>query len=130
MSLAEPMSGGIDVGDTPRHPDSLKSIACDLSTILRALEDGHVENCHGKPSDAPNPLSGRTPLGSDSQVEFVDSVRLPPLDMLKSGKLGRPIDLRRTLTHVKLSGRLIDVILQYGNYQYWQFLRLPVQTHY
>jgi len=36
--------------------------------------------------------------------------RLSPLDMLETKSLGRPIDLRRTLTHVKLSGRLADVI--------------------
>ncbi len=64
----------------------------------------------------------------DSQVEFVDSVRLPPLDMLESGKLGRPIDLRRTLTHVKLSGRLIDVIysMEATNTDFYAYQFKPV----
>ena len=33
-----------------------------------------------------------------------------PLDLLKDGKLGTPEDLRRTLTHVRLTGRLADII--------------------
>src|SRR5207237_5795726 len=46
----------------------------------------------------------------EAQLEAVHDVRLSPLDMLGAKKLGRPLDLRRTLTHVKLSGRLADVI--------------------
>lgn len=46
----------------------------------------------------------------ESQIEIISNPRLSPLDMLKSKMLGRPVDLRRTLTHVKLSGRLADVI--------------------
>ncbi len=46
----------------------------------------------------------------ESQFEFITNRQYSPLDMLKEGKLGRAVDLRRTLTHVKLSGRLADVI--------------------
>jgi superfamily II DNA or RNA helicase len=46
----------------------------------------------------------------EDQLERIQSVRMSPLDMLEQRKLGRPSDLRRTLTHMKLSGRLADVI--------------------
>ncbi|MCC6151852.1 MAG: DEAD/DEAH box helicase [Planctomycetes bacterium] len=46
----------------------------------------------------------------EDQLEDASELRFSPLDMLEAKKLGRPIDLRRTLTHVKLSGRLADVI--------------------
>lgn len=46
----------------------------------------------------------------EDQVEKIGTARLSPLDMLEIKKLGRPVDLRRALTHVKLSGRLANVI--------------------
>ena len=75
------------------------------------------------------------------QVQFPDGVRwipeeqlegnparLSPLDMLETGKLGRPIDLRRTLTHVKLSGRLADVIysMEATNTDFYAYQFKPV----
>ena len=33
-----------------------------------------------------------------------------PLDLLEAGRLGRATDLRRVLTHVRLTGRLANVI--------------------
>lgn len=64
----------------------------------------------------------------ESQVEFVDSLRLSPLDMLESRRLGRPIDLRRTLTHVKLSGRLANVIysMEATNTDFYAYQFKPV----
>lgn len=54
--------------------------------------------------------------------------RLSPLDMLEEKRLGRPIDLRRTLTHVKLSGRLADVIysMQATNTDFYAYQFKPV----
>lgn len=54
--------------------------------------------------------------------------RLSPLDMLEAGTLGRPIDLRRTLTHVKLSGRLADVIysMEATNTDFYAYQFKPV----
>ena len=63
----------------------------------------------------------------EDQLEFVD-IRLSPLDMLESGRLGRPIDLRRTLTHVKLTGRLADVIysMEATNTDFYAYQFKPV----
>jgi len=44
------------------------------------------------------------------QIEPIPIDRESPIDLLQSGKLGHAIDLRRTLTHVRLTGRLADVI--------------------
>ena len=58
------------------------------------------------------------------QVQFPDQTQYIPedhlelvatggddaLDLLKSGRLARPVDLRRTLTHARLTGRLANVI--------------------
>ncbi len=53
---------------------------------------------------------------------------MSPLDMLESGKLGRPVDLRRTLTHMKLSGRLADVIysMEATNTDFYAYQFKPV----
>jgi superfamily II DNA or RNA helicase len=48
--------------------------------------------------------------------------------MLEAKKLGRPADLRRTLTHVKLSGRLADVIysMEATNTEFYAYQFKPV----
>lgn len=62
------------------------------------------------------------------QLERIESERWSPLDMLEAGKLGRPIDLRRSLTHVKLSGRLADVIysMEATNTDFYAYQFKPV----
>jgi len=64
----------------------------------------------------------------ESQLEEVRDLRLSPLDMLETRKLGRPVDLRRTLTHVKLSGRLADVIysMEATNTDFYAYQFKPV----
>lgn len=64
----------------------------------------------------------------EAQIERIDNARLSPLDMLEAGKLGRPIDLRRSLTHVKLSGRLADVIysMEATNTDFYAYQFKPV----
>ena len=64
----------------------------------------------------------------ESQLEYVQDYRLSPLDMLETKKLGRPEDLRRTLTHVKLSGRLADVIysMEATNTDFYAYQFKPV----
>jgi superfamily II DNA or RNA helicase len=44
------------------------------------------------------------------QLEDVTGQREHPVDLLAAGKLGTAADLRRTLTHRRLTGRLADVI--------------------
>lgn len=46
----------------------------------------------------------------EDQLELLPEERMHPLDLLDKGKLGTPKDLRRTLTHVRLTGRLADII--------------------
>jgi len=64
----------------------------------------------------------------ESQLEFIEDIRLSPLDMLETERLARPIDLRRTLTHVKLAGRLADVIysMEATNTDYYAYQFKPV----
>lgn len=64
----------------------------------------------------------------ENQLEVVDDIRLSPLDMLEDKRLGRPIDLRRTLTHVKLSGCLADVIysMEATNTDFYAYQFKPV----
>jgi superfamily II DNA or RNA helicase len=64
----------------------------------------------------------------EAQLEQVRDARLSPLDMLEAKKLGRPVDLRRTLTHVKLSGRLADVIysMEATNTDFYAYQFKPV----
>ena len=46
----------------------------------------------------------------EDQIEPLPELRMNPLDLLAAGKLGTSEDLRRTLTHVRLTGRLADII--------------------
>lgn len=64
----------------------------------------------------------------ESQLEPASEVRMSPLDMLETGNLGRPVDLRRTLTHMKLSGRLADVIysMEATNTDFYAYQFKPV----
>ncbi|MDY6826623.1 MAG: SNF2-related protein [Bacillota bacterium] len=64
----------------------------------------------------------------EQQLKIIENKQLSPLDMLESQKLGRPIDLRRALTHVKLSGRLADVIysMEATNTDFYAYQFKPV----
>lgn len=64
----------------------------------------------------------------EAQIETVGNTRWSPLDMLEARKLGRPLDLRRSLTHVKLSGRLADVIysMEATNTDFYAYQFKPV----
>lgn len=59
-------------------------------------------------------LQVQFPDGSDwipeDQIVPAEQIYSSPLDMLEEGLLGSLEDLRRTLTHMKLSGRLTDII--------------------
>jgi superfamily II DNA or RNA helicase len=46
----------------------------------------------------------------DDQLEPVPVQQESPVDLLQARKFGRAVDLRRTLTHARLTGRLADVI--------------------
>ncbi len=51
----------------------------------------------------------------ESQLEYIDNIRLSPLDMLESKKLGRPIDFRRTLTSVVAASEALSDFLEEVN---------------
>ncbi len=46
----------------------------------------------------------------DDQLELLPAQQESPIDLLQDRKLGGPVDFRRTLTHIRLTGRLADVI--------------------
>ncbi len=62
------------------------------------------------------------------QIEPVPAERESPVDLLEQGKLGRAVDLRRTLTHVRLTGRLADVIysMETTNTDFYPYQFKPV----
>ncbi len=64
----------------------------------------------------------------ENQLELVTSERLNPLEMLSKQKLGRPIDLRKTLTHAKITGKLADVIysMEATNTDFYAYQFKPV----
>ncbi len=64
----------------------------------------------------------------ESQLEIIREPRLSPLDMLEAKKLARPVDLRRTLTHVKFAGRLADFIysMEATNTDFYAYQFKPV----
>ena len=62
------------------------------------------------------------------QIERIPIERESPIDLLQAGKLGHAIDLRRTLTHVRLTGRLADVIysMEATNTDFYPYQFKPV----
>jgi superfamily II DNA or RNA helicase len=53
---------------------------------------------------------GQSQYFAEDALELITEVGEDPLDMLGARRLSRPDDLRRTLTHVRLTGRLANVI--------------------
>ncbi len=64
----------------------------------------------------------------EDQLEPLPEERMSPLDLLADGKLGTPNDLRRTLTHVRLTGRLADIIysMEATNTDFYAYQFKPV----
>lgn len=52
----------------------------------------------------------RTDYVPADQLEALVDGGEPPIDLFRRGRLARPVDLYRTLTHIRLSGRLINFI--------------------
>ena len=64
----------------------------------------------------------------EDQLEPLPEERMNPLDLLAEEKLGTPKDLRRTLTHVRLTGRLADIIysMEATNTDFYAYQFKPV----
>lgn len=64
---------------------------------------------------------------AEDQLETAESP-LDPLERLRQGSLGRAADLRRTLTHVRLSGRLANLIysMETTNTDFYAYQFKPV----
>jgi superfamily II DNA or RNA helicase len=64
----------------------------------------------------------------EDQIEPLPEERMNPLDLLSEGKLGTSQDLRRTLTHVRLTGRLADIIysMEATNTDFYAYQFKPV----
>jgi superfamily II DNA or RNA helicase len=63
----------------------------------------------------------------EDQLECLPEV-LDPIDLLRSGRLGRASDLRRNLTHIRLSGRLANLIysMETTNTDFYPYQFKPV----
>jgi superfamily II DNA or RNA helicase len=64
----------------------------------------------------------------EDQIELLPEERESPLDLLEMGKLGHSVDLRRTLAHVRLTGRLANVIysMEATNTDFYAYQFKPV----
>lgn len=64
----------------------------------------------------------------EDQLEPVPEEQESPLDLLEQGRLGKPLDLRRVLTHARLSGRLADIIysMEATNTEFYAYQFKPV----
>jgi SNF2 family DNA or RNA helicase len=64
---------------------------------------------------------------ADNELEILNKDE-HPLDMLKDGKLGRAKDLRQVLTHIKLSGKLADLLysMEISNTDFYAYQFKPV----
>ena len=62
------------------------------------------------------------------QLDFLGEQNETPFDLLKKGRLGNHGDLRRILTHIRLSGRLVDLIysMEITNTDFYAYQFKPV----
>jgi len=62
------------------------------------------------------------------QIDFIEECAQHPLDLLRQGKLGHHSDFRRTLIHVRLNGRLVDLIysMEVSNTDFYAYQFKPV----
>ena len=62
------------------------------------------------------------------QLDFMPEQNETPYDLLIKGRLGNPNDLRRILTHIRLSGRLVDLIysMEISNTDFYAYQFKPV----
>jgi len=59
-------------------------------------------------------FSDRADYYRDIHLEIISEEDDDPIDLLRRGKLGRAKDLRGSLTHIRLSGRLANLIYSMG----------------
>jgi superfamily II DNA or RNA helicase len=65
---------------------------------------------------------------SDSQLETVEEMAADPLELFEQGRLGRAKDLRSNLTHVRLNGKLANLIysMETTNTDFYPYQFKPV----
>ncbi|MDD5343421.1 MAG: hypothetical protein PHW12_03255, partial [Smithella sp.] len=65
---------------------------------------------------------------SEKQLEIVGNEVEDALDLFKQGKFGRSRDLRGAITHIRLSGRLADLIysVETTNTEFYPYQFKPV----
>ena len=64
----------------------------------------------------------------EDQLELVEKAQETPIDLFRGGKFGSAADLRRTITHARITGRLADFIysLEATNTDFYPFQFKPV----
>jgi len=64
----------------------------------------------------------------ENELEVINQGKQHPLDLLEEGRIGRAADLRRLLTHVKLSGRLANLLysMEVTNTDFYAYQFKPV----
>jgi len=64
----------------------------------------------------------------ENELEVISKGKQHPLDLLADGRIGRAADLRRLLTHVKLSGRLANLLysMEVTNTDFYAYQFKPV----
>lgn len=64
----------------------------------------------------------------EDQLEILEDEQETPIDLLRRGRLGHALDLRRTLVHVRLRGRLADMIysMESTNTDFYAYQFKPV----
>ena len=70
----------------------------------------------------------RTQWIPEDQIEIILQEQENPVDLLKAGKFARPVDLRRCLTHIRLTGKLADIIysMETTNTDFYPYQFKPV----
>jgi superfamily II DNA or RNA helicase len=97
-------------------PDDKERPCVDAGTRVRLLNDpGRTGVSKGERRERGNRLYLLVAFPERAEWIPLDQIEgvaqdEPPIDLLRRGRFARPLDLYRTLTHIRLSGRLVNFI--------------------
>src|SRR5437868_4985541 len=103
--------------DSSAQHDSMASLYADGKQLRLKSDPDRTGTCTGRIRERAGVLMVQVRFSNSSATWYpdfeLDFLEEPPpsdVEAIRTGRLGRAVDLRRKLTHIQLSGRLADLV--------------------